>query len=286
MNAIGSTEMLSPVLQRVFDPGEDFEPIPQPSPSDWLGRHHEPGQTFGEFVRSKPNRPDARRPTIYLLPLGEFGSDQGPTLDELEACAEAFFAMPVQSLPMVPLQDLKVQTRINKSTGRRQLLSTDILQGLGKRLPRDAYCLLGVTMGDLYPEESWNFVFGQASLRDRVGVYSFARYDPKFYGKPEQEMDRELILRRACQVLLHETSHMFGMQHCIYYRCVLNGSNHLEESDSQPLHLCPACLRKLQWSTGLNVLDQYKKLHGFYAKVGLEDEAGWIMQRLNRISQP
>jgi hypothetical protein len=28
----------------------------------------------------------------------------------------------------------------------------------------------------------FNFVFGQASLNDRVGVYSFARYDPAFYG--------------------------------------------------------------------------------------------------------
>mgnify|MGYP000107882883 CR=1 FL=1 len=40
-----------------------------------------------------------------------------------------------------------------------------------------------VTMTDLYPSEDWNFVFGQASLRNRVGAYSFARYDPAFYGK-------------------------------------------------------------------------------------------------------
>jgi archaemetzincin len=33
-------------------------------------------------------------------------------------------------------------------------------------------------MEDLYPEPSWNFVFGQASLNERVGVYSFARYGP------------------------------------------------------------------------------------------------------------
>jgi archaemetzincin len=35
-------------------------------------------------------------------------------------------------------------------------------------------------MEDLYPDPAWNFVFGQASLRERVEVFSFARYDPAF----------------------------------------------------------------------------------------------------------
>ena len=36
-------------------------------------------------------------------------------------------------------------------------------------------------MIDLYPNESWNFVFGQANPGAGVGVFSFARYDPLFY---------------------------------------------------------------------------------------------------------
>jgi len=36
-------------------------------------------------------------------------------------------------------------------------------------------------MTDLYPESGWKFVCGQASLRDGVGVYRFARYDPRSY---------------------------------------------------------------------------------------------------------
>ena len=30
-------------------------------------------------------------------------------------------------------------------------------------------------MTDLYLDDRWNFVFGQASLRGRIGVFSFAR---------------------------------------------------------------------------------------------------------------
>lgn len=40
----------------------------------------------------------------------------------------------------------------------------DLLQFLSNRKPKDAFCIVGITMIDLYPEDSWNFVFGEASL--------------------------------------------------------------------------------------------------------------------------
>jgi len=64
--------------------------------------------------------------------------------------------------------------------GRVLVLTRDVLALLSQLLPPDAFCLLGITPRDLYPDPSWNFVFGEASLKDRVGVYSFARYDPRF----------------------------------------------------------------------------------------------------------
>lgn len=44
------------------------------------------------------------------------------------------------------------------------LTKGDLLQFLKKRKPKDAFCIVGITMIDLYPKDSWNFVFGQASL--------------------------------------------------------------------------------------------------------------------------
>src|SRR2546428_10758471 len=29
----------------------------------------------------------------------------------------------------------------------------------------------------------------------------------------------------------------FGIQHCIFFNCLMNGSNHLDESDRRPLHV-------------------------------------------------
>jgi archaemetzincin len=281
--AIGDTGNLPDVLRRAFAPGEDFEAIPQPGPHDWLANHPEEGQTFDQFVHSKPNRPDRKRNKLYLLPLGEFAKDRSPPLDQLREFAAAFFMMDVEILPTLDLGQSHIASRRNQYTGQTQLLTGDILTLLRRKLPDDAFALLGITMVDLYPEESWNFVFGQASLRERVGVYSFARYDPHFYGEKSNDDYQQLMLRRSCKVLAHETAHMFGIRHCIYFRCLMNGSNHLAESDARPLRLCPVDLRKLHHSIGFDVIERYRRLRGFCQQASFADEARWLTGRLERI---
>ncbi|HUW19228.1 MAG TPA: archaemetzincin [Sedimentisphaerales bacterium] len=283
LRAIGSTEGLPKTLSKALDPGPAFEPVPAPKAGDWLAVHLEPGQTFDAFVKSRPNRPDKTRSTIYLQPLGEFPQTQAPPVDALNQYAAAYFAMQVKVLPALTLKDSNITTRVNTFTRKRQILTDDVLAILERNLPADAFCLLAITMDDLYPDPSWNFVFGQASLRERVGVYSFARYDPAFYGEKRDKDYQKLLLRRCAKVLVHETGHMFGLHHCIYFRCVLNGSNHLQESDSRPMHLCPVCLRKLQYGTGFDVVSRYANLCRFYKNVGFDKDAQWVANRLEWI---
>jgi archaemetzincin len=188
--------------------------------------------------------------------------------------------MEIKTLPTLSLGASKFTTRRNPITGHFQILTSDILDFLKARVPSDAFCVLAITMQDLYPEPSWNFVFGQASLRERVGVYSFARYDPAFYGEPRSAGYETLLLRRSCKVLAHETGHMFGLAHCTFFNCLMNGSNHLAESDRRPLHLCPVCLRKLQWSIGFDVLERYRALERLTRADGFTDEADWFNRRI------
>ena len=280
--ALGPTEDLPASLRRALSP-EGFAPLSRPGPHDWLAAHPEPGQSFGEYVRSRPNRPGGRRAILYLLPLGEGARGAGPAPERIRAYAEAFFVMPARLLPAVPLEAVGATTRVNPHTGKRQLLTTDILSFLVGRLPGDAFCLAAFTMEDLYPEPSWNFVFGQASLRERVGVYSFARYDPAFHGEPRGPNYERVLLRRSLKVMAHEVSHMFGLPHCVYYACGLNGSNHLAEADSRPPHLCPVCLRKLWHGVGFDVVRRYEALESFYRAAGLGEEVAWVRGRLTAL---
>ena len=282
--AIGSTAKLPAALQRALTPDDDFEPIPAPKPGDWLAEHRERGQTFDDFVRSGSNRPNDARHVIYLQPIGQFRQDRSPSLDLLGDYAAAYFLSDVCILPAQDAEKLNFTTRSNPYTRKRQILTGDILDMLLGKLPADAFCVLAVTMEDLYPDPRWNFVFGHASLHDRVGVFSFARYDPAFYGEKRGSRYQQLLLRRSARVLVHETAHMFSLAHCIYFSCVMNGSNHLQESDSRPLALCPVCLHKLQYAIGFDVAARYRRLLEFYRNVGFDFEADWLAGRLTKIA--
>merc|ERR1719238_660058 len=158
--------------------------------------------------------------------------------------------------------------------------------------PDDARCVMGLTMTDLYPaNEDWDFVFGIASPSDRIGVFSFSRYSPLFdYEEEEREVVSELnddekimMLRRSLNVMVHETGHMMGLPHCVYFKCMMNGANSLEESDAQPSHTCPACLRKLHYHLNFDVRKRYEELLEFYTRKNLDCERIWLQQRLDFI---
>jgi archaemetzincin len=258
---------------RAFDPAGHFAPMPVPRPDDWLYEHEEEGQTFEQYVASAPNIPTPGQ-KIYVLPIGDISS--GPSLRDLEDYTERYFMMPVEVLPAMPVEATRARTRMND--GIRQLLAPEVNDWLLTQLPKDAYCLIGLTMVDLYPEESWNFVFGQASLSERVGVFSFARNDYSYLGEPPG--DPKLVFQRAMKVMTHEIGHMFGIQHCIHWSCDMNGSNGLYESDKQPAEVCPVCLRKLHYAVRFDPRERFAKLVEFYDAHALTEEAAFVRKRL------
>ncbi|MBI5382611.1 MAG: hypothetical protein HZA31_11980 [Opitutae bacterium] len=282
--AIGRTDLLPALFRQAFAEDDDFAPIAKPERGDWLAAHKEDGQTFDQFLDSNPQRPDEARPKIYILPLGNVTTERSPSLARLQEFATAFFQLETVVLPAAEIDDKSFRPRLNPHSKRRQIYTISVLGYLSFKLPADAYCLLGVTMEDLYPAASWNYVFGQASLSERVGVYSFVRYDPEFFGEARSKTDASLILRRSCKVLAHESVHMFGLPHCIYFQCLENGSNSLPETDRKPLELCPVCLRKLRYSVGFDLVKRYRDLEKFYRSAGWEDDAAWVQRRLKKLA--
>jgi archaemetzincin len=244
--------------------------IAEPKPGDWLAEHEEAGQTFRQYVASKPVKPDRKRGVIYVQPLGELNQTQRKIIDLTAEFMGIYFDLPVKtredlSLSIIP----KKARRKHPSWGMDQILSTYVLDDvLRPRLPKDACTYVAFTTSDLWPGEGWNFVFGQASLRGRVGVWSIYRNgDPK-----ESEEAFKLCLRRTIKIGTHETGHMFSMQHCTLFECNMCGSNHRVESDSRPLALCPNCLAKLCHATGADPARRFEKLIEFCKTNGLDEE--------------
>jgi archaemetzincin len=248
-------------------------PLPAAKDGDWLAEFEEPGQTFQQFVDSKPNVPDKNRRIIYLQPIGSFSGPRAASLERLREFTAAFFQLPVIVRPSIAADEFPSRPR--KHGYGEQLNSEEALEILS--VPDDAYCLLAVTMYDLYPNDEWNFVFGMASLQDRVGIFSFARYSPL-----EGELtdgDRQKLMLRAFKILSHEAGHMFGIEHCTAYSCGMNGANHLDETDSHPLAFCPVCLRKLHSSIGFDVSERDQRLAKVLERADLVPQAIWYRRR-------
>lgn len=241
----------------------------EPGFSDWLAQHKEPGQTFEQYIKINPNRPTAERTRIYLQAIGTFTKKQTEVIYEVQRFMQLVFGLEVKMLPAQGIDKIPANAR-RENAGQRQLLTTHILhQILKPNRPKDAVAVLAITNEDLWPGEGWNFVFGQASLGERVGVWSTARM-----GDPEKEP--KIFLRRVLQVAVHETGHMFGIKHCIAYECCMNGSNHQAESDQTPLVFCPECDAKLWWACSLNVPKRASALHAFAKEHALDpDVAQW-----------
>jgi archaemetzincin len=263
---------------------ESFAPKRPPRLGDWLERFPEPGETFEEYVRSQPVTRTAERDTIVLQPLGPFNEEERRLLEALKEYAAIFFDGPVVVAPDVPLPEKGRRARHWDGQHWTQHHTMVILREvLAPRLPVNAVAYLGITMGDLYPEPDWNYVFGQASLDARVGVYSLVRYFPSFTGEEDTPAARTLGLLRSFKVLSHETAHMFGLCHCTAFECLMNGSNSLDETDRSPGELCPVCLRKLAWNLRFDVRRRYARLREVYAREGLTELARWTEARLRKI---
>lgn len=245
-------------------------PKARPKPGEWLSLHHEEGQTFHQFLASHPIRPQGERHVLYIQPVGGFSPSQQRIVDLTAEFVGLYFNLPVKTLPGLSLSGFPPKARrFEPGSGYPQILTSYVLEDvLRPRLPKDAAALLAFTAYDLWPRDGWQFVFGEASIQDRVGVWSIYRY-----GNPAtDDAAFGLCLLRSIATASHETSHMFSLLHCIKYECNMNGSESLDESDHQPLALCPECLAKICWATRTQPLDHLSRLAEFCRRNGLTRE--------------
>ncbi len=241
----------SPALERAFEPGGFFRPYP--------GR---PGRyrSFESFTRGYHIRPTESRRTIVLVPIGELPSEL--ELEPLVGFLEAFFQVPAR-------------VSEGRETGPSGLIgkwSADAIQrSLRADLPPDALSVLGLTMVDLYAEDSdpRRQLFGQGHYYNRTAVASLNRLHTRH---------SELLYHRAFKLAAHELTHTFGLRHCTRYRCLMNSSGSVAQSDARPLELCPECLRRLHHLIGFDPVERCQDLNEA-TRIALPEDSEWFRAR-------
>lgn len=239
-----------------------------PKPGNWRSDFQEPPQTFDEYLASDPAVARDDRRTIYVQPLGEFSPARRKIVDLTSEFLGDYFGLKVVTLSPRSLDSVPADSQREGVSGRQILAGYIVDRMLVPEVPADGAVLVGLTDVDLYPEPSWNFVFGVANLKARAGVWSMSRL-----GFPDDGPGafRECLLR-TLKIATHETGHTFSLPHCVLAQCSMNGSNSLEETDEGPLDLCAECTGKLCWATGVDTRSRLEAIEAFCRRNGLRAE--------------
>ncbi|MCC9071401.1 archaemetzincin [Flavobacterium sp. F-65] len=254
--------------------------LSKPIEGEWLFSHKEKGQSFEQFTNSKHIVPTNNSNIIYIRPIGTFDSLQKKQIELVRGYLEIFFQLKTKTLENVSDNIIPSSARRIGFEDNEQLLAGYILDSVLKNeKPLNRIALMGLTEKDLFPKPEWNYVFGLASYRDRVGVSSIYRLqDEKLTAA-----NFNLCLSRLLKTCSHEIGHMFGLYHCIQADCVMNGTISLQETDESSIRLCSFCQRKLNSSIKYDNKKRVIELGNFFKRNNLTDEFELMQNDLKKI---
>jgi archaemetzincin len=246
-------------------------PMDEPYPGEWLSAVKESGQTFEQYVNNKPNKKTKNRNKLYIRPIGNFSIAEKAVIQLSSKYLEKFYNTPVEILDsistiMIPKESKRIHQNNNQASAKYILDSI-----LSPNIPSDAAAYIAFTKIDLYNNPKKNFVFGLGSLKNRVGAYSLARFGDLENSPAE---DQKYLLR-TLKVASHELGHVFSIKHCTAYRCIMNGSNSMTESDSKPVYLCPIDVMKISWNMDIPRIERFEQLETFWEENGFTQTAAF-----------
>lgn len=254
--------------------------LSKPVEGEWLFTHKEKGQSFEQFINSRHVVPTNNSNIIYIRPIGDFTTLQKKQIELVREYLEIFFQLKTKTLEKFSNDIIPSSARRIGYEDNEQFLAGYILDSvLKKEKPLDRIALMALTEIDLFPKPEWNYVFGLASYRDKIGVSSIYRLQDEVL----TPTNFDLCLSRLLKTCSHEIGHMFGLYHCIVADCVMNGTISLPETDNSTIRLCSACQRKLNSSIKYDNKKRLVELEKYFEKVKLNDATQLMKKDLEKI---
>ena len=213
-------------------------PLGKPQEGDWLACYEERGQTFREYADGRRDEPLDHGAVICTALLGEASPQQRKLFAVAAEYLECLFGLPVRAIKDLPADLMPAEARRQRrSDTDEQFLTPYITHTLvPPRRPADCAVFVVFTAHDLWAGEGWNRVYGEASSSRRTAVCSIHQFG--------DDLNDSQCLARTLKLVSHEVLHVFDLNHCIFYECLMCGANNLDEVDRYPLTLCPHCLGK------------------------------------------
>lgn len=169
-------------------PNKDILPLDKQTYQQW--KAHYEMQKFSHPIRMR-RRSIILQPLSYSSPCYHFSCIHSDIVEYLaEFCRSFFTGMDVLTTPPIDISQMKnITKRVHSETGREQFLTDDLLRYLKSHVLRKSFCVVGVTIADIYPGGTWNFSLGHASLTDGVAIISFGRH---FNSSHDPQVDNDL----------------------------------------------------------------------------------------------
>ena len=145
-----------------------------------------------------------------------------------------------------------------------QYCTDSIRKKCNNLISSDAYCTLILTDVDLYPNSlfrKFNFVFGEADYNSNFGIFSY-------YWFMENTNNLESILK----IITHEIGHMYNIDHCIDFNCLMCGFGCTSELENWSMTMCPNCINKLYLVSRFDVSKRHRELMNFYLEHDMTNE--------------
>lgn len=87
-----------------------------------------------------------------------------------------------------------------------------------------------------------------------------------------------LWLMRVCRTAAHELGHCIGMEHCVYYACMMQSTANIADDVRQPPYLCPVCEAKVAYTIRGEAVKSSRNV-----EMRLNLEAQWVVEAHQRM---